>query len=202
MSIVASGGIDNGLKAGKALAMGADVVGMARPLLQAYMKGGKDAAIQWLEVFISGIRTTLALTGSRTVQELRRAPRMIGANLERWLSVSTVSHTDRNPDSSNSGLSFDALVFQRTNTIQTLLRDVAQDDLVMALKGADPQLATKIYASVSRRTAELLKEDIEVLGPVPKRSVLAARERIRDRMIQLEATQGVIFVREEDELVD
>ena len=85
MNIVASGGIDNGLKAGIALAMGADVVGMARPVLQAYLQGGQDAAIAWLELFIAGIRTTMALTGSTTVSALRQAPRIIGPNLERWL---------------------------------------------------------------------------------------------------------------------
>lgn len=83
--LIASGGIDNGLTAAKALALGADVAGFARPVLQAWKSGGAAAAYEFLGEVMSGLRMALALTGSRTVAELRTAPRVLGPNLMGWL---------------------------------------------------------------------------------------------------------------------
>jgi isopentenyl-diphosphate Delta-isomerase len=86
IEIIASGGVDDGLKAAKALAMGATVVGCARPVLQAFMRDGKDGAYAYLSTLISGIRMAMALTGVRTPAELREVPRVVGPQLERWLT--------------------------------------------------------------------------------------------------------------------
>ena len=83
--IVASGGIGDGLTAGKALALGADVAGCARPVLQAFMSGGHEGAQVFLEQFIQGIRMVMALTGSRTPRALRQAPRILGPRLRAWV---------------------------------------------------------------------------------------------------------------------
>lgn len=86
--VVASGGIGDGLTGGKALALGADVVGCARPVLQAFLAeegGGVDGATAFLERFIQGIRMVMALTGCRTVRALRDAPRVVGPRLGAWI---------------------------------------------------------------------------------------------------------------------
>lgn len=83
--VIASGGIDDPLKAAKALALGADLAGCARPVLQAWLAEGEPGARRFLEMMIQGLRMALALTGSRTVGALRQAPRVIGPTLQRWV---------------------------------------------------------------------------------------------------------------------
>jgi isopentenyl-diphosphate delta-isomerase len=84
LPVVATGGIRSGLDAAKALGLGATLVGVARPLLQAALQG--DAAVEaWIEQFVSELRTVLFLTGSRDVAALRAAPRVIAGTTREWL---------------------------------------------------------------------------------------------------------------------
>ncbi len=85
VQIVASGGIADGLVAGKAIALGADVVGCARPVLQAFLRDGEAGAEAFLRTLVQGLRMVLALTGCRTPAALREAPRVIGPRLQAWL---------------------------------------------------------------------------------------------------------------------
>jgi flagellar motor switch protein FliG len=50
--------------------------------------------------------------------------------------------------------------------IQLLLREIQSDSLILALKGASPELREKIFKNMSQRAAEMLKEDLEAKGPV------------------------------------
>lgn len=85
VTLVASGGIADGLRAAKALALGADVAGFARPALQAFLAGGEDGARAFLEFVMGGLRMAMALTGCRRPAELKRAPRVIGPRLAAWI---------------------------------------------------------------------------------------------------------------------
>jgi isopentenyl-diphosphate delta-isomerase len=82
--VVATGGIRTGLDAAKALALGATLVGVARPLLQAALQG--DAAVEaWIAQFVSELRTVLFLTGSRDLDALRQTPRVVTGATRDWL---------------------------------------------------------------------------------------------------------------------
>ncbi len=83
--LVASGGIGEGLTAAKALALGADVVGCARPVLQAFMDEGPEGAEAFLQTMIQGIRMATALTGCRRPGQLRERPRVLGPRLKAWI---------------------------------------------------------------------------------------------------------------------
>ncbi len=83
--IVASGGIGDGLTAAKALALGADVAGCARPVLQAFLARGEEGAQAFLETMLAGVRMAMALTGCLRPSELRDAPKVLGPELHRWL---------------------------------------------------------------------------------------------------------------------
>jgi flagellar motor switch protein FliG len=50
--------------------------------------------------------------------------------------------------------------------IQLLLREIQSDSLILALKGASPELREKIFKNMSQRAAEMLREDLESKGPV------------------------------------
>jgi isopentenyl-diphosphate delta-isomerase len=82
---IASGGIRNALDAAKALALGAEICGFALPVFRAYRNGGLDAAADFLEQAIEGLRVAMVLTGSRTLDDLRRQRVVIGPRLERWI---------------------------------------------------------------------------------------------------------------------
>lgn len=62
--------------------------------------------------------------------------------------------------------------------IQTLLREVSTDSLKLALKGADDRVRDRIIGNISKRAAELLLEDMEVMGPVRLSDVEAAQKEI------------------------
>ncbi len=62
--------------------------------------------------------------------------------------------------------------------IQTLLREVSSDTLVLALKGADDALKEHIFSNMSKRAAEMLRDDLEARGPVKLSDVEAAQKEI------------------------
>jgi flagellar motor switch protein FliG len=73
---------------------------------------------------------------------------------------------------------FDNLAEVDDRSIQTLLREVSSDELIIALKGADDTLQEKIFSNMSKRAAELLKDDLEAKGPVRLSEVEAAQKSI------------------------
>ena len=62
--------------------------------------------------------------------------------------------------------------------IQALLREVSSELLIVALKGADNDLQEKIFANMSSRAAELLRDDLEAKGPVKVSEVEGAQKEI------------------------
>jgi flagellar motor switch protein FliG len=62
--------------------------------------------------------------------------------------------------------------------IQALLREVPSDVLATALRGADPEVQDKLFRNMSKRAAEILKEEMEVRGPVRLAEVEAAQREI------------------------
>ena len=62
--------------------------------------------------------------------------------------------------------------------IQLLLREVQSDSLIVALKGASPELRDKVFKNMSQRAAEMLKEDLESKGPVRLSEVEAEQKEI------------------------
>lgn len=62
--------------------------------------------------------------------------------------------------------------------IQVILREVQSDQLVVALKGAAPEMREKIFKNMSTRAAEMLREDLESKGPVRLSEVETAQKEI------------------------
>ena len=73
---------------------------------------------------------------------------------------------------------FDNLAEVDDRGIQTLLRDVPQDLLQKALKGADDVLREKILRNMSKRAAEMLQDDLEAMGPIRVADVESAQKEI------------------------
>ncbi len=62
--------------------------------------------------------------------------------------------------------------------IQTLLREVSTDQLLLALRGVDPGMRDKVFANMSRRAAEMLRDDLEAAPPARLSEVEAAQKDI------------------------
>lgn len=73
---------------------------------------------------------------------------------------------------------FDNLAEVDDRSIQALLREVSSDELIIALKGADEAVREKIFGNMSKRAAELLKDDLEAKGPVRLSEVETAQKAI------------------------
>jgi isopentenyl-diphosphate delta-isomerase len=69
MPLIATGGIRNGLDAAKAIAMGADVAGIAHAMLAPATKSKEDTMFE-LEVILKELQTAMFLVGAGTVDEL------------------------------------------------------------------------------------------------------------------------------------
>lgn len=62
--------------------------------------------------------------------------------------------------------------------MQTLLREVPSGILITALKGAEPAIREKIFANMSKRAADMMRDDLEVKGPVRLSEVDAAQKEV------------------------
>ncbi|MCL4757136.1 MAG: flagellar motor switch protein FliG [Rhodocyclaceae bacterium] len=77
--------------------------------------------------------------------------------------------------------------------VQVLLREIQSDSLVVALKGAAPELREKIFKNMSQRAAEMLREDLESKGPVRLSEVEAEQKEILKTVRRL-AEEGQIML--------
>ncbi|NYB52780.1 MAG: type 2 isopentenyl-diphosphate Delta-isomerase [Methanobacteriaceae archaeon] len=83
--VISSGGIRNGLEAVKALALGADAVGMALPALKAlYM--GEGMLSKFFENFIDQMKVAMYLVGASSMEELKKTDIVIRGKTREWLT--------------------------------------------------------------------------------------------------------------------
>ena len=80
-------------------------------------------------------------------------------------------------------------------SIQKILIDTDQQELAKALKGAPTELQDKIFGCMSKRAADMLKEDMEFMGPVRLSDVEAARARIVQTVFRLEEEGDIAIAR-------
>ncbi len=82
---------------------------------------------------------------------------------------------------------FEDLIKLGNREVQTVLKEVPRDDLMLAMKTASEELRAKIFANVSSRAADILKEDMAVMGPVKLKDVERAQANIVAELRRLEA---------------
>ena len=81
---------------------------------------------------------------------------------------------------------FDDIVHIQDKDIQKIMREVDRKELALALKVADEKLKNKIFANMSERAADLLKEELQYMGMVKLKEVEAAQAKIIDIVKSLE----------------
>lgn len=98
---------------------------------------------------------------------------------------------------------FDDIVKIDDRGIQTLLKEVTNDKLLLALKTANEEIKNKIFKNISQRAAEMLKEDLGNMGPARLSDVEGAQQEIVNVARRLEAEGKILIARggSEDALV-
>jgi flagellar motor switch protein FliG len=131
-------------------------------LQQGHFLGGLKFAADVLNNLDSGVEQAL-------MDQIKEADESLGTRIQDLMFV------------------FDDLKNIDDQGIQALLREVSSEVLVVALKAADDELKGKIFGNMSKRAAELLREDLEVKGPVrvsevenAQREILAVARRMAD----------------------
>lgn len=87
---------------------------------------------------------------------------------------------------------FEDLLYVDDRSIQRILREVDKKDLALSMKVADEQLKEKILKNMSERAQEMLKEELQFMGPVRLKEVEAAQTRIVLIVKQLEENNEII----------
>jgi len=104
---------------------------------------------------------------------------------------------DEDPDLAQSiadqMFTFEDLNRLEDRAIQLLLREVANESLIVALKGADVELRERVFRNMSQRAAETLREDLESKGPVRLSEVEAEQKEILKTVRRL-ADEGQIAI--------
>ncbi|RMG41512.1 MAG: flagellar motor switch protein FliG [Candidatus Dadabacteria bacterium] len=77
--------------------------------------------------------------------------------------------------------------------IQTVLKEVPRDQLVLSLKTASDELKDLLFRNVSQRAAQMIQEDLEALGPVKLKDVEKAQQGIVDIVRRLEAEGKIVI---------
>ncbi|MCR4419883.1 MAG: flagellar motor switch protein FliG [Clostridia bacterium] len=90
---------------------------------------------------------------------------------------------------------FEDIVTLDDNSIRRVLREVDMKDLAYALKGSSEEVRQRIFRNLSQRAGEMLREDMEMLGPVRLRDVEAAQSKIVQIIRRLDETGEIIISR-------
>ena len=88
---------------------------------------------------------------------------------------------------------FEDILLVNDKGIQQVLKDIENEELSLALKTASEELREKIFRNMSERASELIKEDMEYMGPVRVSDVEAAQQKIVDVVRRLEDAGELII---------
>lgn len=80
-------------------------------------------------------------------------------------------------------------------SIRRILQEVDNKELALALKGADDEVTNKIFTNLSQRAGEMLKEDIDLLGPVRVREVEEKQKKIVQIIRRLDEAGQIVIAR-------
>src|SRR4051795_5853589 len=193
--------------------LGARVLASLAPDLQtdvslriATMSDANPDVIRELE---EGLRAKLAtvlntdLTDTGGVESLAAILNNAGRSTERnVLQAIERTHADLADEIRQLLFTFDDIVGLPDRDIQLVLREIDQKDLALALRGVDDEVRDKMMGNLSSRAAELVRDDMETMGPQPKSAVEEAQSNIVAAVRRLEDAGQISLARgEEDEVV-
>ncbi|MEW5899408.1 MAG: FliG C-terminal domain-containing protein, partial [Bacillota bacterium] len=90
---------------------------------------------------------------------------------------------------------FEDIVKLHDTAIQRVLREVDTKDLARAMRGANEEVNERIYKNMSRRAADMLRDEIQYMGPIRLREVEEAQQKIVQIIRRLDETGEIIIAR-------
>jgi flagellar motor switch protein FliG len=98
---------------------------------------------------------------------------------------------------------FEDITKLSSQAIQRVLKEIDNHDLTVALKGATAEVSRVIFDNISKRLQEMIKEDIEIMGPVRVRDVEEAQQKIVNVIRKLDDAGEIIITRggQEDSVI-
>lgn len=90
---------------------------------------------------------------------------------------------------------FEDIVLLDDRSLQLVLREIDSKDLSLALKASSNEVAEKIYKNMSKRAGEMLREEIQYMGPVRIRDVEEAQQKVVNVIRRLEESGEIIVSR-------
>jgi len=157
----------------------------------------------------TGLRNKLAnvldtdLTDTGGVEALAAILNNAGRSTERnVLQAIERTHADLADEIRQLLFTFDDIVNLPDRDVQLVLREIDQKDLALALRGVGDEVREKLMANLSSRAAELVRDDMETMGPQPKAVVEEAQSNIVAAVRRLEDAGQITLARgEETEVV-
>ncbi len=167
----------------------AEVIQLLEPALRsevvmriAKLDDVQQSALAEIETLIAAKSSTIDLARSAKVGGDRVAANIVNAlpnaDSEAILDEINKENAELGNRISEMMFVFDSLMNVDDRGIQTLLREVSNDQLVVALKGADAAVRRKLLGNMSKRAAALLEEDMEARGPMKLADVENAQKEI------------------------
>jgi flagellar motor switch protein FliG len=146
------------------------------------------------------LSTDLADTGG--VEALAALLNNAGRSTERnVLSAIERTHADLADEVRQLLFTFDDIVELPDRDVQLVLREIDQKDLALALRGVDEAVRDKLMANLSARAAEVVRDDMEAMGPQPKAAVEEAQSSIVAAVRRLEDAGQITLSRGEEDVV-
>lgn len=96
---------------------------------------------------------------------------------------------------------FEDIVRLSNQAIQRVMREVDNHDLAVALKSANEEVTKIIFNNISKRLQEMIKEDLEFMGPIRVRDVEEAQQRIVNTIRKLDDSGEIIIARQQEDAV-
>ena len=90
---------------------------------------------------------------------------------------------------------FEDILLLDDRAIQSVLRDVDNNDLAISLKGANEEVQNAIFNNLSKRLGVMIKEDMEFMGPVRMKDVEEAQQKIVNIIRKLEDSAEIVISR-------
>jgi flagellar motor switch protein FliG len=119
-------------------------------------------------------------------------------NMDREVGIDILQRLEKSDnalatDIRQSMFVFEDLIGVDGRGMQAILKEISSDSLVLALKTASDELKAKIFGNMSSRAAEMMKEDLEAMGPVKLSDVETAQKSIANIALRLQE-EGTIVV--------
>ncbi|HEY3020437.1 MAG TPA: flagellar motor switch protein FliG [Solirubrobacteraceae bacterium] len=157
----------------------------------------------------TGLRNKLAnvldtdLTDTGGVEALAAILNNAGRSTERnVLQAIERTHADLADEIRQLLFTFDDIVNLPDRDVQMVMREIDQKDLALALRGVGEDVREKLMSNLSSRAAELVRDDMETMGPQPKAVVEEAQSNIVAAVRRLEDAGQITLARgEETEVV-